>query len=103
MQWVANQLSKTEVIYNSKVVSVSPEISEEGKVRAWQVQTENGQQYLAKRLIFGAGRDLNIPAVFADIEKGKVIHSFSLSYLSGQPEQNRHQKHLRGGRCSEQR
>jgi len=75
LQWVANQLSKTEVIYNSKVVSVSPEISEEGKVRAWQVQTENGQQYLAKRLIFGAGRDLNIPAVFANIEKGKVIHS----------------------------
>jgi L-ornithine N5-oxygenase len=75
LQWVANNLKKTEVAYNSKVTTVSPEISSEGKVIAWCVTVDNGNTYRASRLIFGAGRDLNIPSVFNHVAQEKIIHS----------------------------
>lgn len=75
LQWVANSLKKTEVVYNSKVTSVSPEISTEGKITAWCVTVDNGNIYRANRLIFGAGRDHNIPTVFEHVSQDKLIHS----------------------------
>lgn len=75
LQWVANNLKKTEVVYNSKVTSVSPEISTEGNIVVWCVTVDNGNVYHASRLIFGAGRDHNIPAVFEHVSEDKLIHS----------------------------
>ncbi|AGE17333.1 SidA/IucD/PvdA family monooxygenase [Serratia marcescens] len=75
LQWVAGGLEKTQVIYNSKVVAVRPELASEGQITGWHVTVENGDSYRARRLIFGAGRDLNIPAVFEHVSPDNVIHS----------------------------
>ncbi|HGM5805345.1 TPA: SidA/IucD/PvdA family monooxygenase [Serratia marcescens] len=75
LQWVADGLAKTQVVYNSNVVAVRPELAPEGKIIGWHVTVENGDSYLANRLIFGAGRDLNIPAVFEHVSPDNVIHS----------------------------
>lgn len=92
LQWVANNLSKTEIVYNSNVIAVSPEIDPTGNVISWQVKSDNGTVYRANRLIFGAGRDLNIPDVFVNISNEKVIHSAnfltSLAHLDMQKKKN---------------
>ncbi|MGV7963194.1 SidA/IucD/PvdA family monooxygenase [Photorhabdus tasmaniensis] len=75
LQWVANDLKKTKIVYNSKVMAISPEISDGGKISSWLITVENGTAYRANRLIFGAGRDLNIPIMFEHIPKNKMIHS----------------------------
>lgn len=75
LQWVADNLQKTNVVYNSKVSSVIPDLSTDGKITGWTVFVENGDVYYAKHLIFGGGRDLNIPEVFRHISQEKIVHS----------------------------
>lgn len=75
LQWVADNLKKTRVIYNCRVSAVVPDIASNGQIAGWKVSVENGETYRANRLIYGAGRDLNIPAIFKDISTDKVIHS----------------------------
>lgn len=92
MQCVATSLSQTEIVYNSNIIAISPEIDPKGNVISWQVKSDNGNVYRANRLIFGAGRDLNIPDVFANISNEKVIHSAnfltSLMHLDMQTKKN---------------
>ncbi|MBF4114112.1 SidA/IucD/PvdA family monooxygenase [Enterobacter cloacae] len=75
LQWVADSLKKTKVVYNSKVSTVEPDISSDGNITGWRVSVEGGDIYHANRLIFGGGRDLNIPAVFEHVSPEKVLHS----------------------------
>ncbi|MCS3769218.1 L-ornithine N5-oxygenase [Aeromonas hydrophila] len=75
LQWVANNLNKTSICYNSNVSSISPEVSENGKICGWYITTDNDDKYYASKLVFGAGRDLNIPSIFDKLSKDKVIHS----------------------------
>jgi L-ornithine N5-oxygenase len=84
LQWIADNLIKTRVAYNSKVSSIVPDMSSDGNIMGWTVSVENGEAYHAKRLIFGGGRDLNIPATFEHISPEKVVHSASfLTALGG--------------------
>lgn len=80
LQWVADNLKKTQVVYDFKVIDISPEIDNFGKITGWHITSEKGEEYRAKKIIYGGGRDLNIPEVFANLSNEKVIHS--VNYLS---------------------
>lgn len=84
LQWVADNLKKTQVIYNCKVIDITPELDENGNIKEWLVISDKGEEYRAKKIIYGGGRDLNIPEVFSSILGDRVIHSVNyLSVLSG--------------------
>ena len=80
LQWVADNLKKTEVVYGFKVIDITPEIDRNGKISEWRVISEKGEEYRAKKIIYGGGRDLNIPEVFTGLSEERVIHS--VNYLS---------------------
>ncbi|WP_268799650.1 SidA/IucD/PvdA family monooxygenase [Pseudomonas huanghezhanensis] len=64
LQWVAGSLTKTKILYGSKVSRIKPELTEAGEISAWLVRTESGERYKVKKLVFGAGRDINVPEAF---------------------------------------
>lgn len=75
LQWAVNVLSKVEVKYSSEVSSVEPILDDANNVDGWIVKTSAGDVYKTKRLVFGAGRDANIPPVFRGLNPDRLFHS----------------------------
>ena len=87
LQWVADNLKKTQVVYDFKVIDITPEIDELGKITGWRITSEKGEEFRAKKIIYGGGRDLNIPEAFLNLSSLKVIHS--VNYLSSLNQANK--------------
>lgn len=84
LQWIADNLTKTRIRYGSNVTRVQPELTDDGEICAWLVSTEKGEEYRAKKLVFGAGRDINIPEAFKKLGQDRVTHSSNyLTSLEG--------------------
>jgi L-ornithine N5-oxygenase len=75
LQWCVDLLRKVEIRYSSAVVSVKPLLNDDGEVTRWSVSCWNGRTYLADRVVYGAGRDANVPELFADIDSERVLHA----------------------------
>lgn len=80
LQWAADELKTVQVRYSSTVTQVTPVLSAENEICGWIVNTEQGQVYRANRLVFGGGRDPNIPAPFQHLSTARLFHSSQ--YLS---------------------
>lgn len=78
LRWCSDQLQKVKVRCSSHVTSVRPIINNEGKVVLWEVVTANGREYMAKRVVYGAGRQANVPEPFVGISSERVIHASRL-------------------------
>lgn len=91
LAWVAANLTKTAVAFNCNVTGVEP-LLESGKVAGWRITTGSGEEYRARRLIFGGGRDLNVPEPFSRLPAHRVIHSANfltrLADATGNPAKN---------------
>ena len=89
LQWVADNLKKTQIVYDFKVIDITPEIDNAGKIVEWCITSEKGEKYWAKKIIYGGGRDLNIPDVFSSISGERIIHSVNyLSFLENFDKEN---------------
>lgn len=73
VSWVAEHFSD-RVIYDSQVISI--EITDAAKTGAllWRVQNSTGEAYFARSLIYAAGRQARIPAVFEEHLGPRVFH-----------------------------
>jgi L-ornithine N5-oxygenase len=75
LQWAVNTLSKVEVKYSSEVIGIQPVLDMNNLIEGWIVSTRKGDVYRAKRLVFGTGREANIPANFKRLDQDRVFHS----------------------------
>ncbi|KDN86019.1 lysine N(6)-hydroxylase/L-ornithine N(5)-oxygenase family protein [Kitasatospora cheerisanensis] len=75
LQWVAASLEKVRIRYDAKVTATEPRYDADGKLVGWLVTLADGDTIRCRDLVVGAGRDMHIPAVFADLPAEKVIHS----------------------------
>lgn len=74
LAWVAANLTKTAVNFNCTVTEVEP-LLEVGEICGWQITTASGTVYRANRLIYGGGRDINVPEALQGLPDNRVIHS----------------------------
>jgi L-ornithine N5-monooxygenase len=80
LQWVAHSLSRVQMRYGRKVVSVDADTTADGEVRGWLVGFSDGATIACRDLVVGAGRDAHVPEVFASVSKEKVIHSTEYAF-----------------------
>lgn len=83
LAWVAANLTKTQIKLGSAVTNIKP-LMEVGEICGWRVETVDGSVYRANRVIYGGGRDLNVPEVFKNLPSKRVIHS--AHYLTSLPD-----------------
>jgi L-ornithine N5-oxygenase len=74
-QWAANSLSRVRLECGRHCVSVEPRRGPNGDVERWVVRLADGSVISCRYLSIGAGRDANIPDVFAGLPTALVIHS----------------------------
>jgi L-ornithine N5-oxygenase len=79
LQWVAAGLSMVRVQSGRRCLSIEPEINADGVVNEWLVRMSDGAEIRARNLVFGAGRDPHIPAVFDKLPPSRRIHSTQYS------------------------
>ncbi|MFD6888472.1 lysine N(6)-hydroxylase/L-ornithine N(5)-oxygenase family protein [Streptomyces sp. NPDC059957] len=75
LQWVADSLSTVRIEYGRECTGVEGVTGPDGEVTGWLVTLANGDTIGARYLVVGAGRDAQVPEVFADLPAGRVIHS----------------------------
>jgi L-ornithine N5-monooxygenase len=80
LQWVTRALTKVRLRYGRKVVGVEPRTDADGVVRGWLVSFSDGSTVACRDLVFGTGRDANVPEVFAPLPRERVIHSTEYAY-----------------------
>lgn len=98
LQWVAHSLSRVQVRYGRKVVSVDPDTTADGEVRGWLVRFSDDTEVACRDLVVGAGRDAHVPEVFASVSKEKVVHSTEYAFRVAElDEQAQHRIVVVGG------
>jgi L-ornithine N5-oxygenase len=83
-QWVADTLEHVHVRYGVRAERILPIHAEDGTMLGFAVPLANGDTILCRDLVFGAGRDPNVPAVFRDLPAGRVVHSTRYSGRIGE-------------------
>jgi L-ornithine N5-oxygenase len=81
LQWVANSLDHVRIQYDQRCTSIEPTRASDGSVNGWLVTMADGSTVGARDLVVGAGRDAQVPEVFAGMPSDRVIHS--TRYLEG--------------------
>jgi L-ornithine N5-oxygenase len=79
LQWVADELTEVRIRYGRRCVSVEPVTSLGGEVTEWLVRLAGGGEIVCRNVVVGAGRDANIPDVFAGVPRERLIHSTEFS------------------------
>ncbi|MEU0878327.1 SidA/IucD/PvdA family monooxygenase [Lentzea sp. NPDC005914] len=74
LQWVASSLERVSVRYNACAQRIEPN-HENGVITGWTVTLANGDVIRCRDLVVGGGRDPHVPAMFAGLPAGKVVHS----------------------------
>ena len=80
LQWVTRSLTKVKLRYGRKVVDIEPSTATDGVVRGWLVRFADDSTIACRDLVFGTGRDANVPDVFASVSKERLIHSTEYAY-----------------------
>ena len=75
LQWVADSLSRVEMAYGRGCTSVEPCRDRDGAVSGWLARLDDGSTIRSRYLVIGVGREPNVPRVFADVARSRVIHS----------------------------
>lgn len=75
LQWCVDQLRRVEVRNNCAVSAVTAVLDGAGRIVRWSVRCHDGRSFLARRLAYGAGRDLNVPEPFRPHMGDKVFHA----------------------------
>jgi L-ornithine N5-monooxygenase len=85
LQWVASSLTKAQVEFQRKCVSIEP-LRDSTGVCGWLTHLADGSSIASHHLSIGVGRDPNIPAVFSGLPAGRVAHSTQyLTTINGIP------------------
>lgn len=75
LRWCASRLQKVEVRYGAAVVAIQPVLDGTGNVQRWQITCGNGSSYMARRIVYGAGRQAHIPEPFGTLKTPRVLHA----------------------------
>jgi L-ornithine N5-oxygenase len=75
LRWCVGHLEITEVHLSSAVTEIIPSLNDTREVKNWAVTCQNGKEYIARRIIYGAGRRANIPELFGGLGGVKVLHA----------------------------
>ncbi|MEO8153337.1 MAG: SidA/IucD/PvdA family monooxygenase [Rhizobacter sp.] len=75
LRWCVEQLQTVEVRYASAVSAIRPSVDEQGRVQRWSVTCRNGREYAARRIVYGAGRQANVPEPFCSLGSAQVWHA----------------------------
>jgi L-ornithine N5-oxygenase len=75
LNWVADSLTKVRLELGQDCVSVEPRRDASGSLNGWITRLGDGSAIASRYLVFGAGRDPHIPAVFAGLPASRLIHS----------------------------
>jgi L-ornithine N5-oxygenase len=83
LQWVASSLTKVQVEFQHRCVSIEPRRDSTG-VCGWLTHLADGSTIASRYLSVGVGRDPNIPSVFSGLPADRVAHSNQyLTTISG--------------------
>lgn len=74
LSWCANNLTKTQLRLNARVASIAPNKNND-VIENWTITLESGESYIAKRVIYGAGREANVPKEFKALGSDKLVHA----------------------------
>jgi L-ornithine N5-oxygenase len=74
-QWVADSLEHVQVRYGVRAERILPIHGEDGSMLGFAVSLSDGDTVLCRDLVFGAGRDTFVPAVFRGLPAERVVHS----------------------------
>jgi L-ornithine N5-oxygenase len=75
LNWVAGSLAKVKLELGRDCVAIRPSRDASGTLTGWVTTLADGTSIASRYLVIAAGRDPNIPAVFADLPPRRVIHS----------------------------
>jgi L-ornithine N5-oxygenase len=75
LQWAADSLSRVEMAYGLRCTSVEPCRDRAGAVSGWLTHLDDGATIRSRYLVIGIGREPNVPRVFANVPRSRVIHS----------------------------
>lgn len=70
VEWAADQIRN--VRYNTEVTGLRAVRDRRGP--AWSLTTSRGERILARAVVLGTGRKLNIPAIPGVAENGRIVH-----------------------------
>jgi L-ornithine N5-oxygenase len=83
LQWVASSLTRVQVEFQRKCVSIEP-LRDPTGVCGWLTHLADGSAIASRHLSVGVGRDPNIPSVFSGLPADRVAHSSQyLTTISG--------------------
>ncbi len=74
-QWVADTLEHVQVRYRERAEQILPVHAEDGTLAGFAVSLSRGGTIFCRDLVFGAGRDAQIPEVFRGLPAKRVVHS----------------------------
>ncbi len=76
LQWVAKSLEQVQVEYGRTVTAIEPVSSrDDGVLDQWRVRFDTGEVVRCRDVVIGIGRAAEIPAVFRDLPRDRVVHS----------------------------
>ena len=75
LSWVAGALQRVRIEFGRRATSVTPQRDADGRVSGWLLTLADGSTIGCRYLVIGAGRDAEVPAVFRDLPRERVIHS----------------------------
>lgn len=75
LQWCVERLRQVQVRYGCAVSQVAPVLDGSGRISRWSVHCRDGRAFTARRLAYGAGRDLNVPEPFQPFLGNEVVHA----------------------------
>ena len=75
LKWVSEQLERVKIRLGTACTSVQPRRDATGDVTGWLVTMADGSTIGTRFIVFGVGRDPNIPPVLAALPRTRIIHS----------------------------
>jgi L-ornithine N5-oxygenase len=75
LEWVVASLSTVQVELGRACVGLRPCRDGGGALTGWEATLADGSRITSRYLVFGTGRDPNVPAAFGDLPAGRLIHS----------------------------
>jgi L-ornithine N5-oxygenase len=75
LEWVAGSLDRVRIECGRACEAIEPVRDADGTLSGWLTHVSDGSTIASRYLVFGAGRDPHIPAVFAGLPERRLIHS----------------------------
>ncbi|GAB4561706.1 MAG: L-ornithine N(5)-monooxygenase PvdA [Rhizobacter sp.] len=75
LRWCVEQLQAVEVRYSSAVSAIEPLVDDRGRVQRWRAVCLDGREVMARRVVYGAGRQAHVPEPFCGLGSSRVLHA----------------------------